>query len=257
MVLSARACGRGITGAHGQQVLVDRCVLRHEHCEAISRVVHDDDELVRPGLLLQDLVARHECRITEVGPVDPTGQKGEAKFRVQCRQLVTRLLLLRTAPGGWKLLLTSSLGPFAVAFFIAVFVLVIQIMWLYIDEIAGKGVGIIVMLELLAYLSVSMFPMALPIAILIASVMVMGNLAERCELSSLKSAGVPLIRIMRGLILCASVTGVFSYLCSNFIIPVSNLGFKSRLTDIQRQKPALALEKGVFNEDFRHFSIHS
>ena len=155
-----------------------------------------------------------------------------------------------------KLLIVSFIGPFAVSFGIALFVLIMQFLWLYIDEIAGKGVGIIIMLELLAYLSVSMFPMALPIAILIASVMVMGNLAERCELSSLKSAGVPLIRIMRGLILCASATGVFSYLCSNFIIPVSNLEFKSRLTDIQRQKPALALEKGVFNEDFRQFSIH-
>ena len=66
-----------------------------------------------------------------------------------------------------KLLLTSSLGPFAVAFFIAVFVLVIQIMWLYIDEIAGKGVSIFIMLELVGYMSFSVFPMALPIACLL------------------------------------------------------------------------------------------
>jgi lipopolysaccharide export system permease protein len=154
-----------------------------------------------------------------------------------------------------KLLLTSFIGPFAVSFFIALFVLIMQFLWLYIDDIAGKGVSIFIMLELIGYLSVSTFPMALPIAVLIASVMVMGNLAERYELSSMKSAGVPLIRIMRSLIFCAAFIGLFSYVCSDFIIPISNLEFKSRLYDIRRQKPALTLEKGVFNEDFRQFVI--
>ncbi len=154
-----------------------------------------------------------------------------------------------------KLLLNSSLGPFAAAFFIAVFVLVIQIMWLYIDEIAGKGISIFIMLELVGYMSVSVFPMALPIAVLIASVMVMGGLAERYELSSMKSAGIPLIRVMRTLIILAASISVFSYVCSDFLIPIANLKFKSRLFDIRKQKPALAIEAGVFNEDFRQFVI--
>jgi lipopolysaccharide export system permease protein len=154
-----------------------------------------------------------------------------------------------------KLLITSFIGPFAVSFGIALFVLIMQFLWLYIDEIAGKGVSIFIMIELIGYLSISTFPMALPIAVLIASVMVMGNLAERYELSSMKSAGVPLIRIMRGLIIWAAATTLFSYICSDIIIPYSNLKFKSRLTDIRKQKPALALEKGIFNEDFRQFVI--
>ncbi|MDX1910714.1 MAG: LptF/LptG family permease [Saprospiraceae bacterium] len=154
-----------------------------------------------------------------------------------------------------KLLLSSSLGPFAVAFFIAVFVLVIQIMWLYIDEIAGKGINIFILLELVGYMSVSVFPMALPIAVLIASVMVMGNLAERYELSSMKSAGIPLIRIMRALIFVAASIAVFSYVCSDFLIPIATLKFRSRLYDIRKQKPTLTMEKGVFNEDFRQFVI--
>lgn len=154
-----------------------------------------------------------------------------------------------------KLLLSSSFGPFAVAFFIALFVLVIQIMWLYIDEIAGKGVSIFIMLELVGYMSVSVIPMALPIAVLIASVMVMGNLAERYELSSMKSAGIPLIRVMRTLIVLAAMISVFSYVCSDFLIPVANLKFKSRLYDIRKQKPTLTIEDGVFNEDFRQFII--
>jgi lipopolysaccharide export system permease protein len=121
-----------------------------------------------------------------------------------------------------KYILKSFIGPFFVSFGIALFVLVMQFLWLYIDEIAGKGVNIFIMLELIGYMSVSTFPMALPIAVLIASVMVMGNLAERYELSSMKSAGVPLIRIMAGLIIVCAGVAFFSYLCSDFIIPEIN-----------------------------------
>ena len=154
-----------------------------------------------------------------------------------------------------RLLLSSFVGPFAVSFGIALFVLIMQFLWLYIDEIAGKGVSIITMMELIGYLSISVFPTALPIAVLIASVMVMGNLAERYELSSMKSAGVSLLRVMRALMFCSAGIGLFSYLCSDFIMPIANLQFKSRLYDIRKQKPALTLEKGIFNEDFRQFVI--
>ena len=154
-----------------------------------------------------------------------------------------------------KLLITSFVGPFIISFGIALFVLVMQFLWLYIDEIAGKGVSIFILMELIGYLSISTFPMALPIAVLIASVMVLGNLAERYELSSMKSAGVSLMRVMRSLIGIAAGIAFFSYVCSDFIIPVANLKFKSRLYDIRKQKPALTLEKGVFNEDFRQFVI--
>ncbi|MCB0533733.1 MAG: LptF/LptG family permease [Saprospiraceae bacterium] len=154
-----------------------------------------------------------------------------------------------------KLLLSSFIGPFIVSFGIALFVLVMQFLWLYIDEIAGKGVSVFILIELIAYLSIATFPMALPIAVLIAGVMVLGNLAERYELSSMKSAGVSLIRIMRSMIIMAAGIAFFSYICSDFLIPIANLKFKSRLYDIRKQKPALTLEKGVFNEDFRQFVI--
>jgi lipopolysaccharide export system permease protein len=153
------------------------------------------------------------------------------------------------------LLMRSVAGPFLVSFGIALFVLIMQFLWLYIDEIAGKGVSIFVLVELISYLSISTFPMALPIAVLISSVMVMGNLAERYELSSMKSAGMSLLRVMRGLIICAAGVALLSYICSDFLIPISNLKFRSRLYDIRKQKPALTLEKGIFNEDFRQFII--
>ena len=153
------------------------------------------------------------------------------------------------------LLITSFVPPFIVTFFIALFVFVMQTLWLYIDDIAGKGIGFFLMVELVGYLSVSMIPMALPVAVLISSVMVLGNLAERYELSSIKSAGVSLWRIMRPLMVVSLSIAVFSFFCSNNFIPVSNLKFKSRLYDIRQQKPTLSLEKSLFNKDFQGFSI--
>ncbi len=154
-----------------------------------------------------------------------------------------------------KLLITSFVPPFIVTFFIALFVFVMQTLWLYIDEIAGKGVGFFLLTELVAYLSVSMIPLSLPVAVLISSVMVLGNLAERYELSSIKSAGVSLWRTMRPLMAITALIGVLSFFCSNYFIPVSNLKFKSRLYDIRQQKPALSLEESLFNQDFQGFSI--
>jgi len=130
-----------------------------------------------------------------------------------------------------------------------------QMLWLYIDDIAGKGVGFFLLMELIGYMSVSFFPMALAIASLISSVMVLGNLAEHYELSSIKSAGVPLSRTILPLAFVVFGIAIFSFFCSNNIIPVSNLKFKSRLYDIRRQKPTLNLEEGAFNDDFKGFSI--
>lgn len=155
-----------------------------------------------------------------------------------------------------KLLITSFIAPFIATFFIALFVLIMQFLWTYIDDIVGKGASLWIIIELLFYLSLSLFPTALPIAVLISSVMLMGNLAENYELASFKSAGVPLLRIMRPLIFLTTIIAVFSFFCSNNFIPVANLKFKSRLYDIRKQKPTLSLEEGVFNDDFKDIIIH-
>ncbi len=154
-----------------------------------------------------------------------------------------------------RLLISSFLPPFAMSFFIALFVLIMQFMWKFIDDIIGKGVGALVIIELFFYKSVSLFPLALPIAVLLASVMVMGNLAERYELSSFKSAGVPLTRILLPLLGVSLFIGAFSFYCSNTIIPLANLKYQSRLYDIRNTKPTLSIEAGVFNEDFKGYSI--
>lgn len=153
------------------------------------------------------------------------------------------------------LLVKSFIPPFIVTFFIALFVLIMQTLWLYIDQIMGKGADFLTLVEMIFYLSVSLIPMALPLATLISSIMVLGNLAEHYELVTLKSAGVPLLRVMRPLMFMTMGVSVFSFICSNNFIPVSNLKFKSRLHDIKQQKPTFSIEEKVFNDDFNDFVI--
>jgi len=140
-----------------------------------------------------------------------------------------------------------------VSFCIALFVLILQFLWKYIDDIVGKGLDISLIFELLFYLSLSLVPLALPLGVLLASVMVMGNLSEHYELASIKSAGIPLLRTMRPLIILVMGISACSYLFSNYIIPVANLKYQSRLYDIRKHKPTLNLEANVFNYDFKGF----
>lgn len=154
-----------------------------------------------------------------------------------------------------KLMAKSFVGPFIVTFGIALFVLLMQILWLYLDDIAGKGLSFFLIMELMAYKCVGLVPLALPLAILISSVMVLGNLAEHYELSSFKSSGVGLMRVIAPLIFFGFASAVVSYACSDYIIPAANLQFGARMYDIQQKKPTLNMEPGVFNEDFNQFTI--
>ena len=154
-----------------------------------------------------------------------------------------------------KFLITSFVPPFIVSFGIALFVLVMQVLWVYIDEIMGKGLTIFELTELITYLSMTLVPMAFPIAVLISTVMVMGNLAEQYELSSLKSAGVGLVRILRPLMFVVGAITVLSVFVSEMVIPWANLKFYSRFYDIRKSKPTLTLQEGVFNDEFQDYTL--
>lgn len=149
----------------------------------------------------------------------------------------------------------SFVGPFMVTFAISVFALMMQVVWVYIDDIAGKGLGFFNVVELLAYKCAGLVPLAMPLALLISSVMVLGGMAEHYELSSFKSAGVSLLRVMRLLIVFGVAGSLISFACADYIIPAANLQFGSRMYDIQQKKPTLNMEPGVFNEDFNQFAI--
>lgn len=130
-----------------------------------------------------------------------------------------------------------------------------QFFWLYIDDIMGKGIGFFMITEMVMYLSITIIPMALPIAILLSSVMLFGNLGERYELASMKSSGLSLMRIMLPLVFFGVALSGFSFYCSNNLIPIANLKFFSKLYDIRQHQPSNALEPGVFNDEFSGYTL--
>jgi lipopolysaccharide export system permease protein len=130
-----------------------------------------------------------------------------------------------------------------------------QFLWVWIDEIMGKGLSLFELIELVFYLSMTMVPMAMVVAVLISSVMVMGGLAEHYELSSFKSAGVSLFRVLRPMAVVGGCIAVVSFFVSDRVIPWANLQFYSRLYDIRKAKPTLSLEAGVFNDEFQEYTL--
>lgn len=154
-----------------------------------------------------------------------------------------------------KLIVSSFIGPYVLSFFIAEFTLVMQFMWRYIDDILGKGISTFDIVTLLWYHCIQLIPLALPISILLASVMVYGDLAEKYELSSMKSAGVSLLRLMRPGIIIALFTFGLSIFASNYLKPVATLQFYKLFDAIKRQKSSLFIEEKVFNDDFNSFVI--
>jgi lipopolysaccharide export system permease protein len=149
-----------------------------------------------------------------------------------------------------QFILKSFAGPYVLSFFIAEFVLIMQFLWKYIDDILGKGFGAFDILELIFYNALQLVPTALPISILLASVMVFGEISEKYELSTMKSAGVSLLRVMRPAIYLSIATFIFSIIASNFIKPAAAYQYKKRFDLIRKQKTTLAIEEGIFNGEF-------
>ena len=149
----------------------------------------------------------------------------------------------------------SFLGPFIATFFIAIFMLLMQFLWKWIDDLVGKGLKINEIGELLFFASIRFVPLALPISMLLASVMTFGALGEKSELVAMKSAGVSLRRIMNPLIVFVVFISVGSFMFSNYVMPIANLKSGSLLYSIQKQKPALNIKAGVFYNGIEGYSI--
>lgn len=152
-------------------------------------------------------------------------------------------------------ILRSYTGPLIMTFFIAMFILVMQFLWRYVDDLVGKGLEWNVLLELLFYASLQVVPMALPLAILLASLMTFGNLGENYELTALKSAGVSLTRIMMPLIVLTVIISILAYAFSNNVLPVANLKLVSILHGVKETRLELDLKEGVFYPGVDGFSI--
>ncbi len=140
-------------------------------------------------------------------------------------------------------------------FFIAQFVLLMQFLWKYIDDLVGKGLDTLVIGELLFYTSATLVPLALPLAILVSSIMTFGNLAEHFEITAAKASGVSLQRLMIPLFLTAALISVGAFFFSNNVLPFTNLKMGSLLYDIRQQKPSLAIREGVFYNGIEGYSM--
>jgi lipopolysaccharide export system permease protein len=151
--------------------------------------------------------------------------------------------------------LKSFIGPLILTFFIVLIILILQFLWMYVDDLAGKGLEIGIVAELLFQFSLSFVPMALPLAILLASLMTFGNMGEYSELTALKSSGIPLGRIMRPLVVLIAVICIVSFFFSNNVLPYSNRQARTLLYDIKRKRPDINLQAGTFNNDIDGFSI--
>ncbi len=152
-------------------------------------------------------------------------------------------------------MIKSYIGPFIFTFFIAIFVLLMQFIWKYIDEFVGKGIAWNVMAELFSYASVNFIPMALPLAILLSSIMTFGNMGEYSELTALKSSGISLYRIMYPLIVFIIFISIGAFLFSNYVLPVANLKFYSLLFDVRNQRPEIIIKPGIFYNGIDDYSI--
>jgi len=154
-----------------------------------------------------------------------------------------------------KLILRSFIGPFIATFFIAFFVLMMQILWKYIDDLVGKGLDFFTICEFLWYASASMILLAMPIAILISSIMTFGNMGERFELVAIKSSGISLLRFMRPILYLTILLSGITFIFANYVIPYANLKFVSVYSEIYYKKPAFDLKEGVFFTHIPNYAI--
>ena len=154
-----------------------------------------------------------------------------------------------------KLIIKAFIGPFIAVFFITLLVLLLQFFWLWIDDFVGKGLSMRVIGEFVWYHSAVLIPLALPIAVLLSSLMTFGNLGESLELVAVKSSGISLLRFMRPLFIVSLFICGIAFLFSNYMIPVAELKSKTLLADIVWSKPAFDIREGVFYDKIEGFSI--
>ncbi len=154
-----------------------------------------------------------------------------------------------------KLLLKLFIGPFLITFIISVFILIMQFLWLYIDDLLGKGVAFSLVLELILYWSSVILPLALPLTILLSSIMTFGNLGEHFELTAVKSAGISLQRFARPLLIAIVLLAIGMVYFQNYVAPKFNLNALALLHDIRQKKPSFDLRPNIFFNELDGYSI--
>jgi len=153
------------------------------------------------------------------------------------------------------LILRSYIGPGIATFLISVFVLLMQFLWRYVDDLVGKGLEWNIIAQLLFYASFTFVPMALPLSVLLSSLMTFGNLGERYELVAIKAAGISLRKIMVPLATFALLLSIGAFYYSNIVFPYANLNFRTILYDVRQKKMALNIREGIWYSGLEGFVL--
>lgn len=153
------------------------------------------------------------------------------------------------------LVIKAFIGPFIATFFITVLVLLMQFFWLWVDDFVGKGISTKVLFEFIWYQSAVLVPLALPLAILLSSIMTFGNMGESYELVAIRAAGISLLRFMRPLSFVTVLICGVAFAFSNNIIPVATLKSRTLLYDVVQANPSFDLKEGVFYDRIPNFAI--
>lgn len=156
----------------------------------------------------------------------------------------------------YTFILQTFLPLFIMTFGICLFIVLMQFLWRYIDDMVGKGLGISVLGEMLFYAALGLVPTALPLAILLASLMTFGNLGEHLELLAMKSAGVSLIHIMRPLIITLCLICIGAFFFQNNVTPVAQVKLYTLLYSMRQKSPELDIPEGVFYGEIEGYNVY-
>lgn len=152
-------------------------------------------------------------------------------------------------------MLQSFVPLFLMTFFICLFIVMMQFLWSHIDDLVGKGLEMSVIGELFFYASLSMVPLALPLAILLASLMTFGNLGERFELMAMKASGISLLKVMRPLIVLMGIIAIAAFFFQNNVLPVTQAKMYTLLWSARQKSPELEIPEGVFYDQIPGYNI--
>ncbi len=154
-----------------------------------------------------------------------------------------------------QFILQSFVPLFAMTFFIVLFIVLMQFLWKYIDDMVGKGLSIGVLGELFFYAAVSMVPMALPLAILLASLMTFGNLGEKFELTAMKASGISLVKVMRPLIVFVGIIAVAAFFFQNDVLPKAQVKMWTLLFSVRQKTPEVEIPEGTFYDQIPGYNL--
>lgn len=155
-----------------------------------------------------------------------------------------------------RFMLRTFLPLFAMTFLICTFIVLMQFLWMHLTDLVGKGLGIGVLTELFFYAALSMVPLALPLAVLLASLMTFGNLGESLELTAMKSGGISLFRVMRPLIVLMAFVSIGAFFFQNNVLPVAQSRMWTLLKSMRQKSPELDIAEGEFNDQLPNINIY-